>query len=182
MAKPQTSLNIVPPTDRVQTEMTDAEADAIRAAEREAAAMRAQEKPLDELGRELPDSTPLEPPLNYQKTPSLSDQIRDLIRSEKLKQAAEEAGYESFDDADDFEIEDDPYPYSPYEDEFSTPLQELHRRRRQAAQDELAESDPTPSSGAKSKKSAAATSGGSVTEAAKPPKSAAAPAADANAE
>lgn len=160
------------PMDRMQTEMTAEEADAIRAAEAEEAALRAQEKPLDELGRELPDPTPLEPPLNYIKTPSLSEQIREMVRSEKLRMEAEAMGFESFEDADDLEMDEDPDPGSPYEINFDpTPLQELHRRRRQAAEDERRRSSEAPLPPEQNENLGAATSGAPVTEAAPPPKS-----------
>lgn len=74
---------------------------------------------LDAKRREKPDPLPVSPPLGYKKTPSLSEQIRDMVRSEKLRQAAEEAGVETFEEADDFDIPDDPVdPSTPYEADF----------------------------------------------------------------
>lgn len=70
-------------------------------------------------GAEIPDPTPMEPPINYVKQPSLASQIRDMVRSEALRQAAEAQGYETFEEADDFEIEDEPdLAATPYEAEF----------------------------------------------------------------
>lgn len=76
----------------------------------------------DEEGRELMDPTPIAPPIGYRKSPSISEQIRTMIRSEKLRQEAEEAGYETFEEADDFEVGDFD-PKSPYEEVFE-PLPE----------------------------------------------------------
>lgn len=72
----------------------------------------------DEQGHEIPDPVPMEPPLGYRRTPSLAEQIRMHIRSEALRRAAEEAGYETFEEADDFDVGDDYDPTSPYEEVF----------------------------------------------------------------
>lgn len=72
----------------------------------------------DDDGRELMDPTPIAPPIGYKKSPTIAEQIRTMIRSEKLRQEAEEAGYESFEEADDFDVGDDFDPKSPYEEVF----------------------------------------------------------------
>lgn len=69
-------------------------------------------------GREIPDPAPMDPPIGYKKQPSMFEQMRELIRSEKLRQAAEEAGVETFEEGDDFEVGDDYDPRSPYEHNF----------------------------------------------------------------
>lgn len=66
-------------------------------------------------GSEILDTTPIEPPLGYLKQPSMVEHIRALIQSEKLKQEAAEQGDESFDEADDFDVEDDVEPISEFE-------------------------------------------------------------------
>lgn len=71
----------------------------------------------DDQGRELMDPIPIAPPIGYKKSPSIAETIRNMIRSEKLKQEAEAAGYETFEEADDFEV-DDFDPKSPYEEQF----------------------------------------------------------------
>lgn len=73
---------------------------------------------LDENGHEIPDPTPMAPPIGYKRQPSLAEQIRAMVRSEKLRQEAEEAGAETFDEADDFDVGDDYDPRSPYEHDF----------------------------------------------------------------
>jgi len=80
--------------------------------------LSAQDTYLDERGREKPDPVPLSPPLGYKKQPSLAEQIRAMVRSEKLRQEVEEAGMETWDEADDFDIGDDYDPRSPYEEVF----------------------------------------------------------------
>lgn len=48
---------------------------------------------LNKDGHEINDPTPMEPPLGYFEQPSIAEQIRQMIRSERLKQEAEEAGF-----------------------------------------------------------------------------------------
>lgn len=78
---------------------------------------------LDDNGHEVVDSTPLSPPIGWQKQPSMVDIIRDMVRSERLKQEAEEAGFESFEEADDFDVGEDrdQLPHTPYEAVFDPP-------------------------------------------------------------
>lgn len=84
-------------------------------------------------GEELPDPVPMAPPIGYKKQPSMVDMIRNMVRSEALRQAAEKSGHESFEDADDFETGDDDDPSTPYEEVFEpTPVDELKRRAAEA--------------------------------------------------
>lgn len=73
---------------------------------------------LDEQGREIVDSTPMAPPVGYNKQPHIWDQVRNLVRSEALRQAAEAAGADTFEEADDFDIGEDYDPISPHEEVF----------------------------------------------------------------
>lgn len=57
----------------------------------------------DELGRELPDPTPVEVPLGFQRPESLTDMVRRMIRGQ-LSVAAAEEGHETFDEANDFDV------------------------------------------------------------------------------
>lgn len=80
-----------------------------------------QDRYHDILGRELPDPTPLEPPIGYVPQESMVDHIRNMIRTE-LSRSAADAGEETFEEADDFAIdEDDPDPHTPYEAVFDPP-------------------------------------------------------------
>lgn len=69
-------------------------------------------------GHEVPDPTVVEPPLGYVPQPDLMEQMRRMVRNE-LSRLAEDSEAESFEEADDFDIDDDPVDYSsPYEEFF----------------------------------------------------------------
>lgn len=77
------------------------------------------EEYLNKLGEEMPNSTPVAPPVGFVKAPSMVDHLRAMVRSELLRREVVAAGVESFDEADDFEIADDPIdPSTPYEAVF----------------------------------------------------------------
>lgn len=78
-------------------------------------------------GAETPDPASMEPPLGWVDQPSLIEQVRAAVRSEALKLAAEQDGFGSFEEEDDFEIGDDYEPTSPYENEFEPSIAELAR-------------------------------------------------------
>lgn len=71
-------------------------------------------------GREHVDPTPMAPPINFVKQPHLWEQMRAMVRSEALRYAAEQAGAETFEEAEDFDCpdDDDRQPDSQWEDEF----------------------------------------------------------------
>lgn len=70
---------------------------------------------LNERGQEIPDPTPIAPPVGFVKTKSLAEQIREMVRSERLRAEVEAQGMETFEEADDFDVEeDDPLPFTPY--------------------------------------------------------------------
>lgn len=66
-------------------------------------------------GEEVPDEVPMAPPIGYVRQKSMVEIIREQIRSAELARAAEEAGAETFEEADDFDVPDDLEPYSAYE-------------------------------------------------------------------
>lgn len=68
----------------------------------------------DEFGREIPDNTPVEMPLGLRMPKPLQELIKDIVRHQMSQEAAEE-GRETFDEANDFDVEDDEIPASPYE-------------------------------------------------------------------
>lgn len=72
---------------------------------------------LNEKGEEIVSNVPVAAPVGFRRPPSLSEQIKRLVRIE-LSAAAEAAGQESFEEADDFDIGDDYDPKSPYEQNF----------------------------------------------------------------
>lgn len=109
---------------------------------------------LDKHGHEIPDPTPMEPPIGYVKQPSLAEQIRDAIRSHELKKEAEAAGFETFEEAEDFDVGDDYEPTSPFEETFeplhpapATPVVELAETKAVEAASPPAEGSEPPDSG-----------------------------------
>jgi len=60
----------------------------------------------DYLGREKPDPRPVEVPIGRGRAESLADQIKRLVR-ENLSQVAAREGYETLEEADDFDIDDE---------------------------------------------------------------------------
>lgn len=69
----------------------------------------------NELGQEVPDPVPVAVPAGWTRPEPLADLIRRMVRTEFSRAAAEE-GEESFEEADDFDVEDeDPDPLSAYE-------------------------------------------------------------------
>lgn len=86
------------------------------------------------LGQEM-DPVPIAPPIGYKKQPSMVEHIRAMIRSERLREEAERAGQETFEEADDFGPDDDEdyVPLSGYESEFDPPgVVEAKRRYEEA--------------------------------------------------
>lgn len=84
-----------------------------------------------EEGFELPDPTPMQPPLGYKKSLSLSEQIAQQVRIAHLKILEDSAVHESEDEADDFEIGDDFEPLSPHENDHMPTLANLKRRAKE---------------------------------------------------
>lgn len=109
--------------------------------------------PISKDGQEMLDPTPIAPPLNYKKQPSMWDVQKQAIRQAKLELArelADELGAESPEDADDFDVDDDPEISTRYEiDETETVME--HRRRMLAAQS-AALADDESAEGAEAKK------------------------------
>lgn len=104
-----------------------------------------EEKPqrsrLNEAGQEIPDSRPLHSSIGSRRSPTLAEQIKAAVRSERLAQEAHSAGFESFEEADDFEIGDDYDPESPYENEFEP---ETPNPRNAPPKAEPAQASPDP--------------------------------------
>lgn len=85
-------------------------------------------------GFEYPDPTPVEMPTRLKLPQRQVDRVRDIIRRE-LSAAAEAQGFESFDEADDFELEGED-PISPYEI-FMDPDQASEEDLRKAVNESL---------------------------------------------
>lgn len=82
---------------------------------------------LDTKGRELPDPRPLAPALGTKAQMPIRDYIRSLVHSEALQRELDAQGAETFEEADDFEVGDDYFPDSQYENELDPPIAELIR-------------------------------------------------------
>lgn len=73
-------------------------------------------------GKEYPDPVPMAPPVGYNAPPDLMQLIRSMVRSEHLQRLADEQGFDTYEESDDFEVEDDPLdPLTPYEKVFEPP-------------------------------------------------------------
>lgn len=73
---------------------------------------------LNEAGQELPDPTPIAPPVGYIKQPSLHQLIREMVVREHQRLQAQGEDYESPEEAEDFDVDDDFDPQSPWEENF----------------------------------------------------------------
>lgn len=72
-------------------------------------------------GKEYPDGVPMQPPVGYRAEPTISELIKMFVRRE-LSQVADQHEFDSFEEAEDFDIEDDPVdPLTPYERVFDPP-------------------------------------------------------------
>ena len=77
---------------------------------------------LDQHGHEVLDRTPLELPAGFRRPETLAEQVQRLVRT-SISDYAGEKGYETFDEANDFDIEDDPIePETAYEEVFDPVL------------------------------------------------------------
>jgi len=84
-------------------------------------------------GSPILDPTPLAPPIGYKKAPSMVEIVRDMVRSEKLAQAAREAGHETFEESEDFDVGDEPdVMTSPWENQYEPDLKDILAAGREA--------------------------------------------------
>lgn len=90
-------------------------------------------------GAEIPDPRPLAPPVGYNRQPSLFEMVREATRRE-LSLRAQDAGMDSFEDADDFEDDAEFLdPTSPYEYNFDPARDPEHPQSSGSPEDESAE-------------------------------------------
>lgn len=76
---------------------------------------------------EFLNPTPMQPPVGYRPQPSLLDTIREQIKAHHLANLDMEP--ETEDEADDFEISDDPVdPHSPWENDHIPSLKTVKER------------------------------------------------------
>lgn len=82
-------------------------------------AERARKVSLDDTGGEILSSVPMQPPVGFHREPSMFDVMRSMIAQHQKELS--DAGFESPDEADDFDVDDDFDPTSPYEHNFDPP-------------------------------------------------------------
>lgn len=70
-------------------------------------------KGVNEKGEEIVDSTPMELPIGYEYPESLQSLMRRIVPA--ISQAADREGFDTFEEANDFEIEDEELPPAPWE-------------------------------------------------------------------
>jgi hypothetical protein len=69
--------------------------------------------------QEIPDPVPTALPIGYSTGPSLADFVQRMISNERVKALLDDEGFDTPEEADDFDIEDDPLdPLTPYEQHF----------------------------------------------------------------
>lgn len=84
-----------------------------------------------------PDPTPVAPPAGYRKQPSMIDEIRRQVH--QVSKEMDDLGFETFEEANDFDVGDDYDPTSPHEidDEAEVPPSVLRERAIEAHQEEI---------------------------------------------
>lgn len=65
-------------------------------------------------GHEILDNSPVAIPLRFKRVDNITQKVQDLVAKE-FSRLAEKQGYETFEEADDFDCGDDYDPRSPYE-------------------------------------------------------------------
>lgn len=105
-------------------------------------------------GQEVLDPVPMEPPIGYQRTETMFDIIQRQVRDAILQKEIDAQGYETFEEADDFEIGDDFEPYSAHENDLDPDFKQivkdveiskkLAEKQTQAAAKDPVREDPKP--------------------------------------
>lgn len=97
-------------------------------------------------GKEYLDDTPIAPPVGYKRQPSLAEQIRLMVRNERLAAELAAQGIETFEESEDFDIGDDFDPTTPWENDFDPPLRDIQQsvEEHRAAQPPASTENPAP--------------------------------------
>lgn len=64
--------------------------------------------------RETPDPTPVEIPVQFRRAESMDERIARIVEH-SISKEAERQGFETFDEANDFDVDDDLFPASAWE-------------------------------------------------------------------
>lgn len=83
----------------------------------------------NENGEEILDPIPMQPPLGYKRTLSLSEQIAQQVRLHNLA-LQDDAIDETDEEADDFEVGDDFEPLSPHENDHMPSVKKLKEQAK----------------------------------------------------
>lgn len=94
------------------------------------------EKKYDAHGNEVMDGTPFAVPIHLKRPPTLQEQVSRLVRSEAMRMEAARLGRESFEEAEDFDVDDDLDPRSPYEVNFDPAEQKKDFERYKTMKEE----------------------------------------------
>lgn len=78
-------------------------------------------KRLNAFGHEVLDPTPIAVPAGFKRPETLAEQVQRLVRTHISREAAE-SGYETFEESEDFDVDDDFDPSTPYEEIFDPVL------------------------------------------------------------
>lgn len=73
------------------------------------------------------DPTPMAPPIGYERRPSIMEQVKAMVE-QRLTELRETEDQETFEEADDFDVEDSDVPFdpkTPYENDFDPKIAEL---------------------------------------------------------
>jgi len=103
----------------------------------DAIAKHPKKMPLNDQGQLVPDPTPMAPPIGFKPQPSMVEIIRKQVQL--ASEEAKRQGNESLEEADDFDVGDDPEISSPYEldEESEVPIRVLAARAAEAQEQYL---------------------------------------------
>lgn len=90
---------------------------------------------INDEGLEVVSNVPMAPPVGWKPQPSLLDIVREQVKASRLAQRQQELDEmsETIDQADDFDIEDDPAdPTTPYENDRDPSIRDLLAAGREA--------------------------------------------------
>lgn len=76
---------------------------------------------LNKDGHEVPDPKPLAMPAGFKRPETLAEQVQRLVRTQMSALAAAE-GRETFEESEDFDVEEDVLPNTPFEEVFDPVL------------------------------------------------------------
>lgn len=102
------------------------------------------ERGYDAQGRFIPDPTPMAPAVGFKESPSMVEIIRRMVRDERLAQDLDATGFETFDEADDFEVGDENADElrSGFENEFEPPAVTAVRDRVEKSRKKVDKPEP----------------------------------------